>query len=54
MNPDQSVSRAYGTFKFPESYLVDRDGVIRKKIIGAANWTSPDATKLVQELLAKK
>lgn len=54
LNPDQSVSRAYGTFKFPESYLVDREGIVRRKIIGAADWTSPDAVQVVQELLAKK
>ena len=54
LNPDQSVSRAYGTFKFPETYLVDREGVVRKKIIGAADWMSPAALQMIQDLLAKK
>jgi peroxiredoxin len=54
LNPDQSVSRQYGTFKFPETYLVDREGIVRLKIIGAADWTSPDAQKFVQAMVDRK
>jgi len=54
LNSDQSVSRAYGTFKFPETYLVDREGVVRRKIIGAADWMSPAAQEIIQALIAKK
>jgi peroxiredoxin len=53
LNPDQSVSRAYGTFKFPETYLVDREGIVRRKIIGAADWMSPETVGLIAELLKK-
>jgi peroxiredoxin len=48
-----AVADQYGTFKFPETYLVDREGVIRKKIIGAADWTRPEAAGLVAELMKK-
>jgi peroxiredoxin len=54
LNPDQSVSRAYGTFKFPETYLVDREGVVRKKVIGAVDWMSPTAQQVIQAMLEKK
>ena len=54
LNPDQSVSRQYGTFKFPETYLVDREGIVRRKIIGAADWTSPEAQKFVQAMVGAK
>jgi peroxiredoxin len=54
LNSDQSVSRAYGTFKFPETYLVDREGVVRRKIIGAADWMSPAAQQVIQAMLDKK
>ena len=54
LNPDQSVSRKYGTFKFPETYLVDREGIVRRKIIGAADWTSPEAQKFVQAMVGAK
>jgi peroxiredoxin len=54
LNPDRSVANLYGTFKFPETYLVDRDGVVRRKIIGAADWTSPAAQQVIQTMLEKK
>jgi peroxiredoxin len=54
LNPDQSVSRSYGTIKFPETYLVDRDGVVRRKVIGAVDWASPEALQIIQALLDKK
>jgi peroxiredoxin len=54
LNPDQSVARRYGTFKFPETYLVDREGIVRRKIIGAADWTSPAAQKIIQAMVDTK
>lgn len=54
LNSDQSVSRAYGTFKFPETYLIDREGIVHRKIIGAADWTSPAASQVIQSMLDKK
>jgi len=54
LNPDRSVAAGYGTFKFPETYLVDRNGIVRYKIIGAANWDNPAAVKVIKELLAQK
>jgi peroxiredoxin len=50
-DPDHAVANSYGTFKFPETYLVDRQGVVRKKIIGALDWSRPEAAALVRELL---
>jgi peroxiredoxin len=37
---DQSarISQAYGTTKFPESYLIDASGTLRLKFIGPRNW----------------
>jgi peroxiredoxin len=54
LNSDQSVSRAYGTVKFPETYLIDREGIVRQKVIGAVDWTSPAALQVIQAMLDKK
>jgi peroxiredoxin len=54
LNPDRSVAAGYGTFKFPETYLVDRNGIVQYKIIGAANWDNPAAVKVIKDLLAKQ
>jgi len=40
----------YGTYKFPETYIIDKDGKIRRKFIGGANWTSPDIENYLRSL----
>ena len=44
-----NVSRAYGTTRFPESYLVDREGRLRLKFVGPRNWTDPQMSALLRE-----
>ena len=41
-DPDRKTANLYGTFGWPETYIIDRKGVIRRKFIGAADWTSPE------------
>jgi cytochrome c biogenesis protein CcmG/thiol:disulfide interchange protein DsbE len=40
----------YGTFRWPESYIIDRNGVVRRKFIGAVNWNSPEITDYLSKL----
>ena len=54
LDPGKSVSASYGTFKFPETYILDRNGRVRYKMIGPANWDDPAAVKALQELAAEK
>jgi len=44
------VVDAYGTFRLPESFLVNKEGLIVKKWIGPQEWESPGYAKLIQEL----
>ena len=48
------VSREYQTTGYPETVIIGRDGVIRKKLIGATDWNSPLNRGLVERLLAEK
>jgi len=49
-DPDQRTSNLYGTFKFPETYIIDRNGVMRRKFIGAVDWTEPEITDFLSKL----
>jgi cytochrome c biogenesis protein CcmG/thiol:disulfide interchange protein DsbE len=40
----------YGTFRFPESYVIDRNGRIRRKFISAQDWTSPEILDYLSHL----
>jgi cytochrome c biogenesis protein CcmG/thiol:disulfide interchange protein DsbE len=46
----RTASSLYGTFGWPESYIIDRQGVIRRKFIGAVDWTSPEVTDYLSKL----
>ena len=46
----QSANTLYGTFKFPETYVIDKDGVIRRKFIGATDWTNPEIIDYLNKL----
>jgi thiol-disulfide isomerase/thioredoxin len=41
-DPDHKSSAMYGTFAYPESFLIDKDGKIQRKFIGPVEWTSPE------------
>jgi peroxiredoxin len=50
-NRDGSIRRIYQTTGVPESFVIDRDGVIVKKVIGAADWEAPVNEALIRRLL---
>jgi hypothetical protein len=37
----------------PATFVVGKDGVIRKKIIGATDWDSPANVALIERLLGE-
>ncbi len=41
-DPDQKSNSLYGTSMFPETYIIDRNGVVRRKFIGPVDWSQPD------------
>ncbi len=49
-DPDQKTNSLYGTFKFPETYIIDRSGIVRRKFIGAVDWTQPDVLEFLGKL----
>ncbi len=46
----QSSNSLYGTFRFPETYVIDKNGVIRRKFIGPQDWTSPEIENSLRQL----
>ncbi len=50
-DPWKKISSRYGTYMFPETYLIGRDGRIARKIIGPQNWDSPQLVAYLDSLL---
>jgi peroxiredoxin len=49
-DPDKKSPTLYGTFGWPETYIIDRNGVVRRKFIGAVDWNSPEVTEFLTKL----
>jgi cytochrome c biogenesis protein CcmG/thiol:disulfide interchange protein DsbE len=49
-DPEQKSSSLYGTFGWPETYIIDRDGVVRRKLVGPVDWNSPEITEFLARL----
>jgi len=45
------AAKAYGVTGVPETYIVDKQGVLRQKVIGPADWNSTEADSLISNLL---
>lgn len=46
-----SIKSLYQTTGVPESFIIDKDGIIAEKIIGPREWASPDAIRLIRNLI---
>jgi len=48
---NSQVHEDYGTFMYPESYIIDAHGKVVKKIAEGADWSDPGLNQYIQSLL---
>ena len=51
LDADQRVARSYQTFRFPETLLIGRDGVILERYVGPKEWDAPVYVDRIWRLL---
>lgn len=51
LDPTSRISSEYGTYRFPETYVIDSRGKVVQKIIGAATWNDPRMMSYIRSLL---
>jgi len=49
-DPEQRTPALYGTHMWPETYIIDRHGVLRRKFIGPMDWNSPEIVDYLNKL----
>ena len=50
LDEHNTAGARYGTFRPPESYIIDKNGMIRRKLIGEQDWTSPEIIDSLREM----
>jgi cytochrome c biogenesis protein CcmG/thiol:disulfide interchange protein DsbE len=46
----QGANLKFGSVRVPETFVIDRSGVVRRKFIGAQQWTNPEITGYLAKL----
>ncbi len=49
-DPSQSAANLFHTDMWPETYVIDRKGIIRRKFIGAQDWSDPEIRQYLNGL----
>jgi peroxiredoxin len=49
-DPSHKSSDLYGTFKYPETYIIDSNGILRRKFIGPVDWNTPEIVDFLTKL----
>ncbi|MDX1980897.1 MAG: TlpA disulfide reductase family protein [Bryobacteraceae bacterium] len=50
-DPEANISSEYGTYKYPETYIIDSKGKVVAKYINFQNWTSAEILQQLERLL---
>ena len=49
-DPTTRINHLYGTLQIPESYVIDENGMVRRKFVSAQDWTSPEIMGYLKKL----
>lgn len=49
-DPSESAPNLYHSDMWPETYLIDRRGMIRSKFIGPQDWSNPEIRTMIKSL----
>lgn len=49
---DGDVSSAYGVKGVPETFLIDKNGILRRKIVGPIQWDNPHIVPHLRQVLS--
>jgi peroxiredoxin len=48
-----TIQRLYGTTGIPETFIINKEGIIEQKIIGSRDWATPEAIRFFRNLIKK-
>jgi DsbE subfamily thiol:disulfide oxidoreductase len=53
VDPGNKTGQAYGLTGVPETYIVDKEGVLREKYIGPVQWNSLGARQMIMKYISQ-
>jgi len=49
-DPEEVAAKKYATTGWPETFIIDRQGNIRRRFIGATDWSDPEILRFMKTL----
>jgi cytochrome c biogenesis protein CcmG/thiol:disulfide interchange protein DsbE len=49
-DPSESAAKLFHTEQWPETYIIDRQGIIRRKVISDPDWSNPEIRTYLNSL----
>jgi len=53
LDPGETIRSLYGITGVPESFIIDKKGIVVEKIIGPINWATPEVFLFFKDLIDK-
>jgi cytochrome c biogenesis protein CcmG/thiol:disulfide interchange protein DsbE len=53
LDPEGQIARPYGVTGVPESFIINKSGIIEKIVIGPIDWTEPAVVRFIRTLIQK-
>lgn len=51
LDPETAAAKVYGITGVPETFIIDKQGIIVKKVIGPMDWSSSEALSFLEGLM---
>jgi len=51
LDPEADVQNQFNIFRLPETVVIDRNGIVADRVVGAIDWTGERAVQLIESLL---
>jgi peroxiredoxin len=52
LDPEHQVGDRYQVWGYPETFVIDRNGLVVDRVIGPRDWASPEAIAKLEALIA--
>ena len=53
LDPEGTIAKPYGVTGVPESFIISKEGIIERIVIGPIDWTEPAVVRFFRDLLQK-
>jgi len=51
ISPENEASKKYGITGVPETFIIDKEGIVREKLVGPRDWSSEEQIALIEKWL---